>query len=266
MLLMQAFEKGDIDRFEMMALAEKIFELQQKGKWIASLDDIFFEKDHGFSFLKTLPLEITNRTAFLKQMKKSLGKRLTSIFLNHLFSLDKKMALLAFLESIDRPFLVACGGLSGSGKSRVAREMAGFIAPKWGCFIVRDDVVRKQMASVHLTDTLDETFYTPENEKKVYTQMRRKAKGLLQKGFPVILDALFYDPDERKKAEKLAKNLSVPFVGLWLEAPLDIRAERVQKRLNNPSDVKSKDALKEQLGKNLGKITWHKIFTHKDKN
>ena len=230
MLLTEAFKRGDIDRFEMMALAESVFALQQKKRWILSIDDVEFQKESGFSFSKTvcLPTSKKNRFAFIKQMRAVLGKRLTSIFLNHLFSLDKDMGLLDFLAAIQMPFLVACGGLSGSGKSRVAREMAPFIAPKWGCFIVRDDVVRKQMASVPLTDTLDESFYTPENEKKVYAQMRRKAKVLLQKGFPVILDALFYNPNERKKAEKLAKDLKVPFVGLWLEAPLDVRAERVQ--------------------------------------
>ena len=268
MRLTEAFAQGDIDRFEMMMLATTVFALQQKRKWILSLDDIDFQKGKGFSFAKVIPLPKTKgrRTVFLRQMKRILGRRLTSIFLNHLFALDARMQLSDFLTPVKGPFLVACGGFSGSGKSRVAREMAPFVAPAWGCFIVRDDVVRKQMASVDLTDTLDETFYTPENEKKVYARMRQKAKSLLQKGFPVILDALFYNPAERKKAESLAKRLNVPFVGLWLEAPLDVRAERVEKRLNNPSDVKSKKVLEEQLKKDLGKISWSKIFTHKDKD
>ena len=268
MLLTEAFRKRDVDRFEMMALAEEIFKLQQVGKWVLSIDDIKFQKKKGFLFPKTVPLPASKekRIAFVKQIRRTLGKRLASIFLNHLFSLDKSMALSDFLETSKSPFLVACGGLSGSGKSRVARETAPFIAPKWGCFIVRDDVVRKQMASVCLTDSLGEEFYTPENEKEVYALMRQKATVLLRKGFPVILDALFYSPKERKMAEKLAKDMDVPFVGLWLEAPLDVRAERVQKRQNNPSDVKSKEVLEEQLSKDLGTITWFKISTHKDKD
>lgn len=268
MQLAEAFQKGYIDRFEMMTLAEEIFNLQKKGEQILSLDDVDFQKEKGFSFFKTFPLSASKqkRIFFLKQMKKRFGKRLTSIFLNHLFAVDKKKTLLEFLEPVPSPFLVACGGLSGSGKSRVGREMAGFIAPKWGCFIIRDDVVRKQMLSVSLSSNLDDTFYTPENEKKVYSQMRREAKKMLQKGYPVILDALFYNPKERKMAEKLASDLKVPFVGLWLEAPLDVRAERVEKRQNNPSDVKTKEALEEQLKKNLGQISWIKVYTHREKD
>ena len=67
-------------------------------------------------------------------------------------------------------------------------------------------------------------------------------------------------------AERLASDLKVPFVGLWLEAPLEVRAERVEKRLNNPSDVKTKEALEEQLKKNLGQISWVKVYTHKEKD
>ena len=179
-MLLKAFQKGDIDRFEMMALAEEIFNLQKEKEQISSLDDVDFQKEKGFSFIKTFPLSASKskRILFLKEMKKHLGKRLTSIFLNHLFAVDKKKALLDFLQPVSKPFLVACGGLSGSGKSRVAREMAGFVAPKWGCFIIRDDVVRKQMLSVPLSSNLDDTFYTPENEKKVYSQMRREAKKM----------------------------------------------------------------------------------------
>ena len=57
--------------------------------------------------------------------------------------------------------------------------------------------------------------------------------------------------------------MKVPFVGLWLDAPLSVREERVKTRLRNPSDVRDRAELDSQLQLDTGKITWHKIMTDK---
>ena len=44
------------------------------------------------------------------------------------------------------PRLVAVGGLSGSGKSRLARELASFVGPAPGARVVRSDIARKHLA------------------------------------------------------------------------------------------------------------------------
>ena len=54
---------------------------------------------------------------------------------------------LAFLEP-GRPRLIAVGGLSGSGKSRLARELAPYLAPLPGARVVRTDSTRKRLAGV----------------------------------------------------------------------------------------------------------------------
>ena len=74
-------------------------------------------------------------------------------------------------------------------------------------------------------------------------------------------DALFFNENERHLAEELARSENVLFIGLWVDAPLSVRAERVKKRLRNPSDVKDKTVLDSQLNIDTGKITWHKIMT-----
>lgn len=159
------------------------------------------------------------------------------------------------------PVLIACGGLSGSGKSRVARDLGGMLSPAPGAVILRDDVVKKQIVGLLPHQPLDDQYNTPAFEEVVYDVLRQEARTALGTGSCVIIDALFYNPTERQAVENLAKELNLPFVGFWMDAPLAVRAERVEKRLRNPSDVHSSEELQKQLHLETGRISWHKIMT-----
>ena len=52
------------------------------------------------------------------------------------------------------PVLVAIGGLSGTGKSALARALAPFLAPEPGAVVVRSDVERKILFGVDETERL----------------------------------------------------------------------------------------------------------------
>lgn len=157
--------------------------------------------------------------------------------------------------------LIACGGLSGSGKSRVARELGGLLDPAPGAVILRDDVVKKQIIGLAPHETFCKAYDTQAFESVVYDVLRQQAKTALSVGSCVIVDALFYNEAERRAVETLAEELRVPFVGLWMDAPFIVRAERVEKRLRNPSDVKNSSELRQQLQLETGEITWYKIMT-----
>lgn len=159
------------------------------------------------------------------------------------------------------PVLVACGGLSGSGKSRIARELGVFFDPSPGAVILRDDIIKKQMMGLAPTQTLDKQYDTPAFEEVVYDVLRQQARTALSVGSCVILDALFYNPAERQAAENLAQSEHVPFIGLWMDAPVTTREERIKTRLRNPSDVKEREELDRQLNLDTGIITWAKIMT-----
>ncbi len=163
------------------------------------------------------------------------------------------------------PVLIACGGLSGSGKSRVAREIGGFFNPAPGAVILRDDIVKKQINGCPIDQHFDKAFDTPVIEKVVYDVLRQEARKSLLSGCTVIVDALFYDETERIKIENLAKELNVPFVSLWMDAPFDVRLERVQSRKRNPSDVRTEEDLEKQLTLETGRVTWPKIITDKSR-
>ena len=60
------------------------------------------------------------------------------------------------------PRLVAVGGLSGTGKSVLARALAPIIMPQPGAVVLRSDVLRKQKFGVNETERLPEIAYQPE--------------------------------------------------------------------------------------------------------
>lgn len=271
MNLAEAYNAGKIDRFEMMKLAEQLSELHLQKKHISTLKRLDFTGD-SFIFGETVPVKkkeiLFYFSLLITGIQTITDKRLASIFMNHYLACQNNVDLYKFMpKSRTKPYVVACGGMSGSGKSRVAREISPLIGSPFGAVVIRDDIVRKQLAGVSFDTVLGPEYYTPEKEKKVYKEIRRQAKQVLMAGYPVILDALFYDEKERLLAQELAERNHVPFVGLWMEAPLVVRAKRVKTRQNNPSDVKTLEALEAQLNElNPGKITWTHILTDNDRD
>lgn len=165
--------------------------------------------------------------------------------------------------SSSQPVLIACGGLSGSGKSRIAREIGGLMNPAPGAVILRDDVVKKQINGCGVNEHFDRVFDTPIVEKVVYDVLRQQARTALKSGSCVIVDALFYNEKERVAIEELAKEMNVPFIGLWMDAPLSVRVDRIHARKRNPSNVTKRSELEQQLSLETGDIQWNQVSTDK---
>lgn len=159
-----------------------------------------------------------------------------------------------YLE-VTEPRLVAVGGLSGSGKSRLARELARFVGNAPGARVVRTDVVRKRLSGIHPNEKLGPDGYTPEKTEATYARFVDEAKETLASGQSVILDAVFAKQDQRERVERIAVAAGVPFNGIWVDAPEDVRAERVGTRKRNVSDI-TVDIAREQSSYDLGEVAW----------
>jgi predicted kinase len=79
----------------------------------------------------------------------------------------------------------------------------------------------------------------------------------LQSGWPVILDAVFAGPEERRRAEETAMGV-YPFHGLWMDAPREVLLGRVRARTDDASDADAR-VVEQQLGYDLGRIGWHRL-------
>ena len=156
------------------------------------------------------------------------------------------------------PMLVAIGGLSGTGKSTVARALAPGIGMPPGAVLLRSDVERKLLFEVAATEHLPPDAYTSAVTREVYTRLREKAEVALAAGRSVIVDAVFAKPKERADIAVLSRKLEVPCHGFWLEADVDTMATRVAHRVNDASDA-DVAILHRQLGYDLGDIAWTRI-------
>ena len=160
--------------------------------------------------------------------------------------------------SAERPRLVAVGGLSGSGKSRLARELAPRFGLAPGAVVLRTDIIRKRLLGVEVEDRLGEEGYSKEMSERTYAALHEQARRVLASGRSVVADAVFSKPAERDAIEAEARRAGVPFTGLWLEAPPEVMAERIRTRTRNPSDA-TVEVLNMQQKSDLGEMRWTRI-------
>jgi aminoglycoside phosphotransferase family enzyme/predicted kinase len=156
------------------------------------------------------------------------------------------------------PRLVAVGGLSGSGKSHAAREIASLIGHAPGARVLRSDVLRKRLMGCHPLERLGLEGYTHEMTLKTFQSLYAEAGKALKAGHSVIADAVFSNNEQRDAIARVAEDIGVPFQGLWLEAPLEVMVQRVTDRTGDASDAKA-DIVQLQTGYDLGDITWSRI-------
>lgn len=269
MTLEEAYVSRKIGRFEMMYLALQLSELQKSGLNIFSFKDVIWDNGR-FSFLQTRKAKQKNIllsfSSLLLELFQITDIKMLSVFMNHFLACQNDIRFFEFIPKCrKKPLLIACGGLSGSGKSHVAREIAPLLTKPYGAIVIRDDIVRKQLQGVSFDTVLDVSYYTLQ-EQRVYREMYRQAKRALMMGQTVVLDALFYNSRERKNAEKLSKYCGCPFLGIWMDAPMNVRLRRIQSRLENPSDVKTeRDVIQQLKDVRTGRITWPVVSTDKER-
>jgi aminoglycoside phosphotransferase family enzyme/predicted kinase len=150
------------------------------------------------------------------------------------------------------PRLIAIGGLSGSGKSTVARMLAPQIGAFPGAVHIRSDVERKRMFGVPFEAKLPPSAYALEVTDLVYAACRKRAALALEGGQTAIIDAVHAKQEEREALVALAAKIGVAFTGIWLEAPRATLRKRVASRKNDVSDA-TPETVDRQLAYDLGK-------------
>jgi aminoglycoside phosphotransferase family enzyme/predicted kinase len=131
------------------------------------------------------------------------------------------------------PRLIALGGLQGTGKSTLARHLSPELGIAPGAVILRSDAIRKAMLGLSPTERLPPQFYDRETSARTYDAMMDMATSAIKSGHSVILDAVFYRAEERRRAAQICPQ----FKGLWLHAPDHIIRARLDARKGDASDA-----------------------------
>jgi predicted kinase len=156
------------------------------------------------------------------------------------------------------PRLVAIGGISGTGKTSLARRLAPDLGTAPGALHLRTDVLRKRLFGVAETERLPETAYDAATHDRVFEEMFAWARRALAAGHSVILDGVFGKPAHRQAAEDIAVDLNLPFTGFWLEAGGEVAAARVAARTGDASDA-TPDVVRRQLATDVGTVSWRRL-------
>ncbi len=106
-----------------------------------------------------------------------------------------------------RPAMVIVSGLSGTGKSTLARRLSEAInLPR-----ISSDSIRKGLAGLPLHEKRYEPFkkgiYSDEFTERTYAALIQEGAGLLLSGRSVILDATFLNPEHLERAKEAASKI-----------------------------------------------------------
>jgi uncharacterized protein len=157
-----------------------------------------------------------------------------------------------------KPSVVGIGGLSGTGKTALARSLAPTLAPAPGALVFRSDLERKALYGTGEHERLPAAAYRAEVSEQVYRIIIDKAARVARAGHAVIVDAVFARAEERAALETAVAAAGVEFHGLFLVADLATRVQRVSARTGDASDADAEVARKQEEFV-TGPITWSRV-------
>ena len=130
--------------------------------------------------------------------------------------------------------VLCMSGLSGSGKSTIARRLAQPL----DALHLRSDAVRKHLAGIPLEET-SETLYTEDMTRRTYGELARLGMQLAAEGFTVVLDARFGRAEERREAIESAEARGLRLKFLLCSTGLATMKQRLRDRAADVSDATS---------------------------
>jgi uncharacterized protein len=145
------------------------------------------------------------------------------------------------------PRLLLMSGLSGSGKTWLARQLAVRLA----AVHIRSDVERKRRAGLHELaashSRLGQDLYSPQASAIVYDDLERAAEAVLSGGIPAVVDASFLQRAHRARFAELAARRGAPLHLIRCEAPEPVLRARITERSGERRDSSEGD---------LGVLAW----------
>jgi aminoglycoside phosphotransferase family enzyme/predicted kinase len=189
----------------------------------------WLETSGDYAGLGLLPLYLSMRAA-IRSMIWSLEGKPADAYLH--FAVD-------CLARATPPVMVAIGGLSGAGKTTLARAVVPSLGGPVGAIHLRSDGIRKRLMGVAPETRLGPDAYTPAVTARVYGRLVDKAATVLSHGQSVIVDAVSLKPGERLALEQAADLAQAAFAGVWLDLDIETASQRLEARVGDASDATS---------------------------
>lgn len=132
-----------------------------------------------------------------------------------------------YARDLGPPFVLVVFGLSGTGKSTLARSLGEALDVE----VISSDAVRAEQSQPDNSPVgYGEGRYAEVNRRRVYEEMFRRAETLLKQGSSVILDATFLAAEMRQEAVSLARRNGAQPLLIRCQCPDDVALERIATR------------------------------------
>jgi len=143
------------------------------------------------------------------------------------------------IQTYQGPSLVLTMGLSGTGKTMVAKKLEALS----GIRVLHSDVIRKDLfqGSRAHPGQWNDGMYRLENKMRVYEKMFEEAENSLKNGDSICLDASFLEPLQRKMAIQSASRQKVPLIVLLCQCDEAEVQEHLRKRKEAGEDLSDAD-------------------------
>ena len=222
-----AFLAMDLDRLGASRLADELVEVYA---------EISGDEDLGVFvlFYKCYRACVRGKVESLKSLEREVDaaerERARQLASNY-FELASRYA------SCRSPALIVICGLSGSGKSTVAR----LLQHRKGFKVINSDRVRKRLAAVpaheHSFTDYGANIYSARFTKIAYDTMLAEAESLIRSGCGAILDATFKASADRQLALSLATRHGVPVLFVECVVSEEEAIRRLERRGSAQSEV-----------------------------
>ncbi len=233
-----------IDTFSELGFLLMDLEVRGHGDWANRLLNIYLEYSGDYQGLKLLPFYKIYRAvvrAKVNVMRLGEAGLKTGQRRSALDDYHRYMGLAERYTQPLQPFLAIMHGVSGTGKSTVAAE----VAAATGALRLRSDVERKRifgLAPHQDSETCSATdIYTEAATRKTFSRLSRLAGQLLEWGYPVIVDATFLGSQWRASFRQLARTRGVSFAIIDCQAGEKTLQARLEKRSLSAREVSEAD-------------------------
>lgn len=136
-----------------------------------------------------------------------------------------------------RPLYLVVNGLTGTGKSMLARGLAS----RTGASVISSDIVRKELAGLSPETPQPEEYgkgiYSEEMTSKTYAEMFERAKQALSLGESVILDATFITDELREEAVAAGMRTGIEPLFIECRCPEEIVFRRLRERYRKKKSI-----------------------------
>jgi predicted kinase len=141
-----------------------------------------------------------------------------------------------YAEELGPKLLLIVGGMSGTGKSTIAKRLAEVLCGE----LLQTDTVREELTAGDGKNDFPNGKYTTNGRNRVYEAMLQRIPERFGSAGTVILDGTFAARSHRRAAVACAQQLGATVLQIQCQCPPDVARQRIADRLQlggSPSEA-----------------------------